>query len=66
MNIIYEPAECAANCTVPDCHYLHSAGWWVGLVSFQTEAEAQEYLAELQATERQLSAGLDTLTNPSP
>jgi len=58
--IVFEPAEC--DCHEGTCHYMHSPGWWVDGVSFETEKEAEAYADELNSTERQLQAGLDTLT----
>ena len=62
MKVIFEPAECDPNCDAPGCHYMHSPGWYVGDVSFQTEREAQEHLSELEAAERQLMDGISALT----
>lgn len=62
MKIVFEPSECGPGCYDPGCHYMHGDSWFVGDVSFQTEKEAQEYLAELQATESQLVSGLNTLS----
>ena len=45
MEIRYEPAEC--ECDDGTCPYLHSPGWWVGVVSFETKHEAEAFLAAL-------------------
>ena len=45
--IRYEPAECMQGCTVPDCPYTHEESWFVGVVSFQTKKEAEEFAAAL-------------------
>ena len=43
--IRYEPAEC--ECDDSTCPHLHSGGWRVGLVSFETKLEAEAYLTAL-------------------
>lgn len=45
MEIRYEPAEC--ECDDATCPHLHSPGWWVGVVSFETKQEAEGFLAAL-------------------
>lgn len=39
--IVFEPAECGPGCTSPSCHLMHGDSWWVGDISYQTEAEAR-------------------------
>lgn len=65
MPITYEPAECARDCDVPDCPYTHEESWCVGVVTFETRREAEKFAAALDATEKQLSEGLDTLAKPT-
>jgi hypothetical protein len=45
--IVFEPAEC--DCRDGMCDALHSPGWWVWGVSFETEKEALAHLAKVTA-----------------
>ena len=49
--IRFEASECGPGCLDPGCHYMHGASWFVGDVSFETKREAEEFLANMNATE---------------
>ncbi len=48
--IVYSPAECHVECEDWGCPYHHCDAWIIGEAVFYTLAEAEQHLAECNAT----------------